>query len=314
MGKLDLNYFSKHFLEKCQTLPKIKVAAVYPCSKHSLNGVIESATAGIIDPILIGPKTTLNALATKLEIDLTPYSIIDAEHAAFAVQTAIRLIHEGRADAIMKGNLHTDELMKEILRKSAGLRTERRVSHAFIIAAENYRKPFIVTDAAINIAPDLLTKKDIIQNAVDLAHILDTDIHPKVAVLSAIETVNPSIPSTIDAACLSKMSERGQITGAIVDGPFAFDSVICLEAAATKKIHSPVVGDVDIFVVPNLEAGNIFAKQLMYLASTFSAGIILGAKVPVILTSRSDGVRSRMASCAIAAILVNAQPSRNHVY
>lgn len=213
----------------------------------------------------------------------------------------------------MKGSLHTDELMHEVLKKENGIRTQRRISHAFIMAIEKYHKPFIVTDAAINIAPNLTTKKDIIQNAVDLFHILNEQVQPKVAVLSAVETITPEMTSTIDAACLAKMSERGQIKGAVVDGPFAYDNVFSLHAAETKNIKSSVIGDVDIFMVPNLEAGNILAKQLVLIADAASAGIILGASVPIILTSRSDGVQSRIGSCAVAVIMAHAkQTMREH--
>jgi phosphate acetyltransferase/phosphate butyryltransferase len=258
---------------------------------------------------LLGPEKKMQELANKNKIDISSYQIINLETHHEAVQKAISLIHDKKADAIMKGNLHTDELMRAIVDKSNGLRTERRISHAFIIAMKNYFKPFIITDAAINLMPDLLTKRDIIQNAIDLIHIMDSKITPKVAVLSAVETINPNIPSTIDAACLSKMAERGQIKGGVVDGPFAFDNVISKEAAKAKNITSNVVGDVDIFLVPNLEAGNIFAKEMMYLIETVSAGMILGAKVPVILTSRADGVQSRISSCALAVLMVNSAKS-----
>jgi phosphate acetyltransferase/phosphate butyryltransferase len=306
-SSLSLDKLAKRFLDKCQKLPNVKVAAVYPLSKESLSGVVESALLDLIDPLIIGPKEKLEEIAKTCDLDLSPYEIIDVANSRLAVEKAIALVHEGRAQAIMKGDLHTDELMKGIVDKSAGLRTERRISHAFVMAMESYHKPFIITDAAININPDLLVKRDIIQNAIDLVRMIDKDSVPKVAILSAVETVNPNIPSTLDAACLSKMADRGQIQHGIVDGPFAFDNVISMKAAEVKKIKSPVIGDVDIFLVPNLEAGNIFAKELMYLTETLSAGMILGAKVPVILTSRSDGVRSRISSCALAVLMVEAQ-------
>jgi phosphate acetyltransferase/phosphate butyryltransferase len=307
----DIDSLAKRFLDRAKALPKIRIAAVYPCSEDSLNGVIEAVNIGLIEPILIGPQKKLNALAETLNADISKYKIIDVEESIQAVQEAINCVHNGSVDAIMKGNLHTDELMKGVVNKSSGLRTGRRISHIFMIAIENYHKPFIITDAAINIMPDLMTKRDIIQNAVDLIHALKSNSMPKVAILSAVETVNPNIPSTIDAACLSKMADRGQITGAIVDGPFAFDNVISLKAAETKNIKSPVIGEADVFLMPNLEAGNMFAKELMYITNTLSAGMILGAKVPIILTSRADGVRSRIGSCALAVIMVHAK--REHL-
>lgn len=306
-SSLSLDKLAKTFLDKCQKLGKIKVAAVYPCNQESLSGVIESAMLGLIEPLLLGPRKKLEEIAESYQLDISPYEIIDVLNSHRAVEKAIALVHEGRAQAIMKGDLHTDELMKGIVDKNAGLRTERRISHVFVMAIESYHKPFIITDAAININPDLMMKRDIVQNAIDLVRILERDSLPKVAILSAVETINPNIPSTIDAACLSKMADRGQIKYGIVDGPFAFDNVISMKAAEIKKIESPVIGDVDIFLVPNLEAGNIFAKELMYLTETISAGMILGAKVPVILTSRSDGVRSRISSCALAVLMVDAQ-------
>lgn len=312
-NSIDIDALAEKFLQRCKAYPKIKVAAVYPCSEDALDGVNEAALLDLIDPILIGPKQKMIAIAEKLKIDLSNYQIIDKEFSAAAVHQAISLVQEGAVDAIMKGNLHTDELMKEVVNKNSGLRTERRISHVFVIATSSYHKPFVITDAAININPDLMTKRDIIQNAVDLMHVFNKKM-PKVAILSAVETVNPNIPSTLDAACLSKMAERGQIEGAIVDGPFAYDNVISLKAAETKHIQSPVIGDVDIFVVPNLEAGNMFAKQLMYLSNTLSAGMILGAKVPIILTSRSDGVRSRIASCALAKLMVHAKTIEDKNY
>lgn len=303
---LDIDALANRFLYQCELLGKIKVAVVYPLGDDALAGALEAAEMGLIDPILIGPHQKIEKLAKQDKLDISHYEIIDASTTTLATQKAITLVHEKKVVAIMKGNLHTDELMKEVVKSDTGLRTHRRISHVFIMAMEHYHKPFIITDAAININPDLLTKKDIIQNAVDFFHALHSDdIIPKVAILSAVETVNPLIPSTIDAACLCKMSERGQITGAIVDGPFAYDNVLSIEAAKTKHIESSVVGDADIFVVPNLEAGNMLAKQLVLITKAISAGIILGAKVPIILTSRSDGVQSRISSCAVANLLVH---------
>ncbi len=246
---------------------------------------------GLIDPIIIAPTHKINAVAQAANIDLSAFTLIDVPHSDAAAEMAVALVHQGRAEAIMKGSLHTDELMRVVVKRDKGLRTERRISHVFVMARESYHKPFIITDAAININPDLMTKRDIVQNAIDLTRVLNKDITPKVGILSAVETINPEIQSTIDAACLCKMAERGQITGAIVDGPFAYDNVISVRAAKAKNIESTVIGDVDIYLVPNLEAGNMLAKQLAFLTGAFSAGMILGAKVPIVLTSRSDGVR-----------------------
>ncbi len=306
----DIDKLAEDFLGRCKSLPKISVGAVYPCSEDALNGVVESAHLGLIEPILIGPKKLINETANKYKIDISQFEIVDAPDDHSAAQKAVSLAHEGKIDALMKGSLHTDELMREVVNKNSGLRTARRISHVFVVAMESYHKPFIITDAAININPDLMTKKDIIQNAIDLMKTFHSEITPKVAVISAVETVTPNIPSTIDAACLSKMAERGQITGAIVDGPFAYDNVISVKSAQTKNIHSPVVGDADIFLVPNLEAGNIFAKQLFYTTHTVSAGMILGAQIPIVLTSRADGVQSRIGSCALAVMMVNARKQR----
>lgn len=301
---LDIEKLELSFLERCQKLPKINMAVVHPCSEESLAGVIESAQLSLISPFLIAPKKKLEAIAKQYHIDISGYPVIDVPHSHAAAETAVKMVHKGQVDAIIKGSLHTDELMREIIKKEAGLRTGRRMSHVFVMARETYHKPFMITDAAINIAPDLVTKADIMQNAIDLFYVLFKGT-PKVGILSAVETVNPAIPSTIDAACLCKMAERGQIVGAIVDGPFAYDNVISIQAAQTKNIHSKVIGDVDIYLVPNLEAGNMLAKQMVFLSNAFSAGMILGAKVPIALTSRSDGVRSRIGSCAIAVMMVH---------
>lgn len=304
---MDIDDLAKNFVDKAKKLPKISMAAVHPCSQDALNGVVEAASLGLIDPILIGPTAKIKATAKQYKIDISPYNIVDVMHSDAAAEMGVKLAREGKVDAIIKGSLHTDELMKEVVKRDTGLRTGRRISHVFVMARETYHKAFIITDAAININPDLMTKRDIVQNAIDLMHILNSKLTPKVGILSAVETINPEIQSTIDAACLCKMAERGQITGAIVDGPFAYDNVISLQAAQTKNIQSKVVGDVDIYLVPNLEAGNMLAKQLAFLTNSLSAGMILGAKVPIVLTSRSDGVQSRISSCAIAVMMVNAK-------
>ncbi len=303
--ELNLDALAKNFMDKCSSLSKISVAVVYPCTPDSLMGAVEAAEIGLIEPILIGPTVQIEKLAQEQKLNLSGYNIIDAQDVESSVHIAIQLVNEGKAQCLMKGSLHTDELMREVVSKGSNLRTERRISHAFVVAMEGYHKPFVVTDAAVNINPDLMCKKDILQNAIDLVRIFKPDTLPKAAIISAVETVNPSIPSTIDAACLSKMADRGQIQNAIVDGPFAYDNVISLHAAKVKNIQSPVIGDADIFMFPNLEAGNIFVKQLMFITNTLSAGIILGAKIPIILTSRADGVQSRIGSCALATLMVH---------
>jgi phosphotransacetylase len=290
-------------IEGCASLEPVATAIAHPCDESSLRGAIEAAEARLIRPILIGPEAKVRPVAERCGIDLASYQVVDAAHSHAAAARAVEIVRAGEAQALMKGSLHTDELMAEVVRKDTGLRTERRISHAFIMDVPTYAKPLVVTDAAINIFPDLETKADIVRNAVDMAHAFGRDL-PKVAILSAVETVTPKIPSTIDAAALCKMAERGQITGALLDGPLAFDNAISKEAAEIKGIRSEVAGDADILLVPDLEAGNILAKQLSFLANADAAGIVLGARVPIILTSRADSVRARMASCAIAALLV----------
>ncbi len=311
---LDIDALANNFLSKCQSLEKITVAVAYPCSEEALNGAIEAAHLGLIQPILVGPKIKIQELAKQIKEDISSYELIDVNTSEASAEKSVALVHEGKAESIMKGSLHTDELMSQVVNKATGLRTSRRISHAFVMAIENYHKPFVITDAAININPDLMVKKDIVQNAIDLVKAFNKDEIPKVAILSAVETINPAIPSTLDAACLSKMAEREQIVGGIVDGPFAYDNVMSLQAAKIKNIKSPVIGDADIFVVPNLEAGNMLAKQLVIVTNAISAGIILGASVPIILTSRADGVRSRIGSCAIAVLLSheNRRSKENH--
>lgn len=302
---LDVEEISKDFLERCQKMEKVRMAAVFPLSEEALNGVVEAAELDLIDPTIIAPEKKLRALAKEESIDISPYTIIDVPHAVASAEKAVAMVHAGEVDAIMKGSLHTDELMKAVVKRDRGLRTARRISHAFVMARETYHKPFIITDAAVNIQPDLTTKADIVQNAIDLFHVMFKKKTPKVGILSAVETVNPAIPSTIEAAALCKMADRNQIKGAIIDGPFAYDNVISIQAAEIKNIESEVVGDVDIYLVPDLEAGNMLAKQMVFLSNAFSAGIILGAQVPIVLTSRADGVRSRIGSCAIAVMMVN---------
>ncbi len=293
----------------CAELEPIIVAVVHPCDDASLTGAIDAARQGLITPLLVGPQARIRAVAEAEGIDLTPYKIIDVPHSHAAAERSVELVRKGEADALMKGSLHTDELLAEVINHNTGLRTERRISHCFIMDVPTYPKPLIVTDGAVNITPGLKAKADICQNAIELAHVLGIET-PKVAILSAVETVNPDIPSTVEAAALCKMADRGQITGALLDGPLALDNAISPEAARTKKIVSPVAGQADILLVPNLESGNILAKQLTFLARAEAAGIVVGARVPIILTSRADTVRARMASCAVAVLLVYARRAK----
>jgi phosphotransacetylase len=293
-------------IERCAELDPVTTAVAHPCDQSSLTAAVEAAEADLIRPVLVGPEAKIRAVAGQFGLDIRPYSLVDVPHSHASASKAVEIVRAGEAETLMKGSLHTDELMAEVVRKDTGLRTERRISHVFIMDVPTYPKPLAVTDAAINIFPDLETKVDIVQNAIDMAHALGRE-RPKVAILSAVETVTPKIPSTIDAAALCKMSERGQITGALLDGPLAFDNAISKEAAEIKGIRSEVAGDPDILVVPDLEAGNMLAKQLSFLANADAAGIVLGARVPIILTSRADTVRARMASCAVAVLLAHAR-------
>lgn len=289
-----------------ETLDPVRTAVVHPCDPLSLIGALEAAEQGIILPVLVGPKAKIVAAAKLAQHSLDGIEIIDALHSHAAATTAVALVRAGKVDALMKGSLHTDELMEAVVDGTLGLRTERRMSHIYVLDVPTYPKPLLVTDAAINIYPDLAIKRDIVQNAIDLALALGT-VLPKVAILSAVETVNPRIASTLDAAALCKMADRGQITGGLLDGPLAFDNAISPAAVAAKGIISDVAGIADILVAPDLEAANMMAKQLIYLAGADAAGIVLGARVPVILTSRADSALSRLASCALAQLFVNYQ-------
>lgn len=291
-------------LDACARLEPIRVAVVHPCDTVSLTGALEAMSHGMIIPVLIGPRDKIDAAALEAEVSLEGIERIDVPHSHAAAERAVALVREGKAQSIMKGKLHTDELMNAIVDKDKGLRTERRMSHVYALDVPHYPKPLMITDAAINIYPSLLDKRDIIQNAIDMAHALGLTL-PKVAILSAVETVTPAITSTIDAAALCMMANRGQITGGMLDGPLAFDNAISRTAADTKGIVSEVAGDADILVTPDLEAGNMIAKQLIYLAGADAAGIVLGARVPIILTSRADGVLSRLVSCAMAQLFIN---------
>lgn len=286
-------------------LEAVPVAVAHPCDAESLKGPVIAAQAGLIDPILVGPEAKIRSLATELGLDISPYRIVNTKHSHESAAMAVSLVRNGDAEALMKGSLHTDELMGEVVSRATGLRTGRRISHVFYMDVPTYPKPIMITDAAVNIAPGLEDKVSIIQNAIDLFHILGRP-EPKVAILSAVETVNPKIQSTLDAAALCKMADRGQIKGGILDGPLAFDNAVSIVAAKTKGIKSVVAGQADILVVPDLESGNMVAKQLEYLANALSAGVVLGAKCPIVLTSRADTAEARTASCAIAAIMAHA--------
>jgi len=296
----------EQLLNRCRRLAPVPTAVAHPCEETALAGAVDAARRGLIEPFLVGPAARIRALAAAHGIDLTGLEVIDAPHSHAAAARAVALVREGRAELLMKGSLHTEELLGAVLSRETGLRTARRLSHVFIMDIPTYHKVLLITDAAINIAPGLDDKVDICQNAVDLLASLGL-ARPRVAVLAAVETVNPRMPATIDAACLCKMAERGQITGAIVDGPLAFDNAISREAARIKGIESPVAGDPDILLAPDLEAGNILAKQLAFLGNADSAGLVLGARVPIILTSRADSIRSRIASCAVAVLVAHAR-------
>jgi phosphotransacetylase len=287
----------------------VPTAVAHPCDDASLGAVVEAGRAGIIAPILVGPAQKIRRVAEEWELDIAPYEIVDAPHSHAAAAKAVELVRLGRAELLMKGSLHTDELMGEVVKRETGLRTARRISHIFVMDVATYHKVFAITDAAINIFPTLEDKADIVQNAIDFFVALGRE-RPKVAILSAVETINPKIPSTIEAAALCKMAERGQIRGGILDGPLAFDNAISAEAARIKKIDSPVAGDPDILLVPDLEAGNMLAKNLTFLARADAAGVVLGARVPIILTSRADNQRTRMASCGVAALYAQARRAR----
>jgi len=290
----------KKLIEHVKAWEPIPTAVCHPCSKEALEGAIDAAKTDLIDPILVGPEAKIRALAESLNLDLSPYRLVDALHSHDAAVKAVAVCRSGEAESLMKGSLHTDELMSAVVPSATGLRTERRISHVFAMDVPTYPRPLFITDAAINIYPTLEDKMDILKNAIQLAHALGIP-QPKVAILSAMETVNPKIPATIEAAALCKMADRGQIDGAVIDGPLAFDNAVSKEAALIKGIQSPVAGEADILLVPDLEAGNMLAKQLAYLARADSAGIVVGARVPIILTSRADSAEARLASCAVAA-------------
>jgi phosphate acetyltransferase len=299
----------RRLVEVAQKHAPATTAIAHPCDQVSLESAVEARRMKLIEPILVGQKDKIAKAAGDAGIDLGDIEIVDAAHSHDAAAKAVALVREGRAEALMKGSLHTDELMSAVVARETGLRTGRRISHCFIMDVPDHADALVITDAAINIAPDLKTKVDIVQNAIGLAHALG-QAQPLVAILSAMETINPDVPSTLEAAALCKMADRGQITGGILDGPFALDNAISPEAAAVKKIVSPVAGKANILVVPDLESGNMLAKSLSFLAGADAAGIVLGARVPIILTSRADSLLTRLASCAVALLLVAARRAK----
>ena len=296
----------RRLIERCKKLPPTPTAVAHPCDESSLQGAVDAAKAGLIAPILVGPAARIKELAARAGFDISAYPIVDATFSQDSADKAVAEVRAGRAEALMKGSLHTDELMGAVVRRETGLRTARRISHCFIMDVPGRADALIITDAAVNIVPTLRDKVDITQNAIDLAHDLGVK-EVRVAILSAMETVNPDVPSTLEAAALCKMADRKQITGALLDGPLALDNAISPEAAKIKKIESPVAGRANVLVVPDLEAGNMLAKSLTFLAGADAAGIVLGARVPIILTSRADTLIARLASCAVATLVANAR-------
>lgn len=295
-------------LARAQAEPALPTAVVHPCDASSLEAALQVRDLGLIEPVLVGPRARITETADASGLDLSGIEVLDTAHSHASAEVAVGLVRDGRVRALMKGALHTDEVMSAVVAKSNGLRTERRMSHVYVMDVPTYAKPLLITDAAINITPDLQTKADIVQNAIDLAHAIGIE-RPKVALLSAVETITPRLQSTVEAGALCKMADRGQITGGILDGPLAFDNAISMQAVATKGIKSPVAGQADVLVAPDLEAGNMIAKQLMYLAGAEAAGLVLGAQVPIILTSRADDSRTRVASAAIAVLFNAGRPA-----
>jgi phosphate acetyltransferase len=299
----------ERLIAAAKRVPSAKAVVVHPCDETSLRGAAEAAHAGLISPILVGPEVKIRHVAREQKIDIAKFELADAAHSDAAAAKAVELVRAGQGEMLMKGSLHTDELMREVTASNTGLRTERRISHVFVMDVPTYAETLFVTDAAVNIFPDLDAKRDIVQNAVDLFTAIGLGT-PRVAILAAVETVTSKMPATVEAAALCKMADRGQITGAVLDGPLAFDNAIDPQAARIKGIQSPVAGRAQILVVPDLEAGNMLAKNLIYLAKADSAGLVLGARVPIVLTSRADSVRSRMASCAVAVLFAAAAALR----
>jgi phosphate acetyltransferase len=286
--------------------PPIATAVVHPCDAVSLESAVEAARLGLLQPILVGPRARIVEIAAKASLDISAFELVETQHSHDSAAKAVELVRAGRAEALMKGSLHTDELMGAVVSRATGIRTARRISHCFVMDVPNHPEALIISDAAVNIAPTLEDKIDIVQNAIDLARALGVDT-PRVAILSAMETVNPKVQSTVEAAALCKMADRGQITGGVLDGPLALDNAISAEAAAIKHIVSPVAGKANVLIVPDLEAGNMLAKSLSFLADADAAGIVLGARVPIILTSRADSLLTRLASCAVALLVAAAR-------
>lgn len=296
----------RQLIAKCDGFEAIPTAVVHPCDDNAIEGAMAAAQRGLIHPVLVGPEHRVREAARLAGVSLDGVRVVDTPHSHASAARAVELVRQGEAEALMKGSLHTDELMAAVVAHDAGLRTARRISHCFLLDVPSHDELILISDAAVNIAPTLEEKVDIVQNAIDLARILGF-AEPRVAILSAVETVNPGIPSTVEAAALCKMVDRGQITGAVIDGPLALDNAISLDAAKIKQIHSPVAGRANVLIVPDLEAGNMLAKSLSFLADADAAGIVLGARVPIVLTSRADPVMSRLASCAIAALVAQAR-------
>jgi phosphotransacetylase len=299
----------ERLLAACKAHAPVRMAVVHPCSAEALEAVLQARDEELIEPVLVAPPAKIAALAQQHALDVAGIELVPTAHSHASAAAAVALVRSGGAATLMKGSLHTDELLHAVLDKETGLRTERRVSHAFVLDVPSYARILMITDAAVNIYPTLADKRDIVQNAIDLAHAIGIE-EPRVAILSAVETVNPQLPSTIDAAALCKMAERGQITGGVLDGPLAFDNAINEEAARIKGIRSDVAGRADILIVPDLEAGNLLVKQLTFLADADSAGIVLGARVPIVLTSRADSVRNRLASVALGVLLTQQRAAR----
>jgi phosphate acetyltransferase len=308
MAKLEQPQHEKYerLIATAKRIRPPTVAVAHPCDRSSLEGAVDAAHLGLIYPILVGPPARIHQAAAEAGSDISALPIVETEHSHASAQRAVELVREGKAEALMKGSLHTDELMSAVVKSDGGLRTARRLSHCFVMDIPGHGEPLIITDAAVNIAPTLADKVDILQNAIDLAHVLGID-QVRVAILSAVETVSPKIPSTIEAGALCKMADRGQITGAILDGPLALDNAISPAAAEIKHLNSPVAGHANVVLVPDLEAGNMLAKSLTFLASADAAGIVLGARVPIILTSRADSVHARLASCAVASLIAESR-------
>lgn len=296
----------EQLLARAQAIEPVATAVAHPCDEASLHAALEAARLRLIVPLLVGPRARMESIAAAHKLSLEGIELVDTPHSHASAAEAVRLVREGRAQCLMKGSLHTDELMGAVVARDDGLRTERRVSHCFVMDVPTHAEALIVSDAAVNIAPTLEDKIDIVQNAIDLAHALGAE-QVRVAILSAMETVNPKVPSTIEAAALCKMADRGQITGAVIDGPLALDSAISVESARIKRIESPVAGRANVLIVPDLEAGNMLAKSLSFLADADAAGIVLGARVPIVLTSRADSLMTRLASCAVAALVAQAR-------